>query len=99
MVPAAAVVWLVRCGGRWRVAGFVLGHLVAAVAVFSVIATAVAESKSTVCYNGPCTEHTAALFGAAAEIGLTAICIVAALAAWLLKGRSTGDRRPLRLRP
>jgi hypothetical protein len=28
LVPVAAVAWLVRCGGRWRVAGLVLGHLV-----------------------------------------------------------------------
>jgi hypothetical protein len=98
-VPAAAVAWLVRCGGRWRVAGLVLGHLVAAVAVFSVIATAVAESESTVCYNGPCTEHTAALLGGAAVIVLTAICIVAALAAWAMRGRGSADRRPLRVRP
>ena len=94
MVPAAAVVWLVRCGGAWRTAGLVLGHLVAAVAVFSVIATVVAESKSTVCYNGPCTEHTAALLGGAAVIVLTAICVVAALVAWLMRGRGTADRRP-----
>lgn len=99
MVPAAAVVWLVRCGGAWRTAGLVLGHLVVAVAVFSVIATVVAESKSTVCYNGPCTEHTAALLGGAAVIVLTAICVVAALVAWFMRGRGTADRRPLRLRP
>jgi hypothetical protein len=89
----------VWCGGRWRTAGFVLGHLVVAVAVFSAIATAVAESKSTVCYNGPCTEHTAALVGGAAVLALTAICIVAAMAAWLMRGRSKIERRPLRVRP
>jgi hypothetical protein len=99
LVPAAAVAWLVWCGGRWRVAGAVLGHLVVAVAVFSVIATAVAESESAVCYNGPCTEHTAALFGGAAVLLLTAICILAALAAWRSTRRKATDRRPLRLRP
>ena len=99
LVPVAAVVWLVWCAGRWRTAGFYLGHLIVAVAVFSVIATAVAESKTTVCYNGPCTEHTALIFGLAAEILLTAICLVAALAAWLTRRRSPRERRPLRLRP
>jgi hypothetical protein len=102
LVPLAAVVWLVWCGGRWRTAGFVLGHLIVAVVVFSVIATVVAESEATVCYNGPCTEHTAALLGGAAGLVLTVICVLAALAAlvaWRRKGRSTEDRRPLRLRP
>ena len=99
LVPVAAVVWLVWCGGRWHTTGLVLGHLIVAVAVFSGTATAVAESKTTVCYNGPCTEHTALIFGFAAEILLTAICVVAALAAWLARGGSSRARRPLRLRP
>ena len=99
MVPAAAVVWLVWCGGRWRTAGWVLGHLLVAIAVFSVISTAVAESKSTVCYNGPCTEHMAAVVGGVAVLVLSVMSILAALAAALLHGRGAAEKRPLRLRP
>jgi hypothetical protein len=72
---------------------------VVAVAVFSGIATAVAESRTTVCYNGPCTEHTALILGLAAEILLTAICVCAALVAWLTTRGDARDRRPLRPRP
>ena len=39
------------------------------------------------------------LMPAAAVAWLTAICVVAALAAWLRRGRRTRDRCPLRLRP
>jgi hypothetical protein len=40
--------WLVHCGGHWRTTAFILGRLVIAVVVFAGLATAVAQSRTSV---------------------------------------------------
>ena len=81
----ALLAWLVHCGGRWRTAAFILGRLVIAVVVFAGIATAVAQSRTTVCYNGPCSEHAALIFGFIAMLVLGIVTLVAAVAAIVVR--------------
>ena len=84
--------WLVHCGGRWRTAAFILGRLVIAVVVFAGIATAVAQSRTTVCYNGPCSEHAALIWGFLAGLVLGIVTLIAAIAAGMARAR--GGERP-----
>jgi len=86
LLPLAGLLaWLVRCGGHWRTAAFILGRLVIAVVVFAGIATAVAQSGTTVCYNGPCSEHAALIFGSFAVLVLGIVTLAAAVAAVVVR--------------
>ena len=84
--------WLVHCGGHWRTAAFILGRLVIAVVVFAGIATAVAQSRDAECYNAPCSEHVALIWGFLAVLVLGIVTLIAALAAVVARAR--GGERP-----
>jgi len=95
LVPFAGLLaWLVHCGGHWRTTAFILGRLLIAVVVFAGIATAVAQSREADCWNAPCSEHAALIWGFLVYLALGLVTLIAAIAAVVARAR--GGERPQR---